>query len=231
MIDRVIVSDVAGEHYINLQRRTLNACFQHNAGADARFTSSFEPWNYVSKVDSIKRAVSEDFRFILWMDVSFQPVLSLEPIWQYIAEHGWFIPKQGSSVLGAWCTDDALQSYGITRDQAMDIPLCFSGLVGLDMQSSHARLILQRWNRQRCAFAGPHYNRPGDPILPMGNKFTGHCSYDPRVEGHRHDEAALSFVLWSLGLKPSETSFLSMDNPDGYIIGRNFVNENGTYNK
>lgn len=38
--------------------------------------------------------------------------------------------------------------------------------------------------------------------MARGLKWAGHCANDPRCEGHRHDESALSFVLHEFGLKP-----------------------------
>lgn len=228
MKSRAIISSVAGEHYFALQHRTKRACFKWgNAHVFSERVS--EPWDYRKKLDMIEMIVGLGYRFVLWMDVSFMPVAHLEPLWDRIEGQGWFAPKQGDARLGTWASDAALDGYGISRDVASEIPMCFSGLVGIDTQSAMGRKVVLQWRALADTFAGAHYNRPGEEIKPMGNKTTGHCSNDPRVEGHRHDEAALSFALWSLGLKPAVSTFLSIDHSEGYIIGRNFVNLNGTY--
>ncbi len=230
MRDTVIVSRAAREHYINLQRRTVRACAEFAPEAAIDFAGiAGRHWEYGYKIDAINEARLNGWRVVLWMDVTFQPIAPLTPLWEHIKEHGWFIPLQSSSMLGTWASDYALADYGIDRDQAMSIPLCFSGIVGLDFANPVAVDIFEAWARLRGTFGGAHYNRPGELIEELGNKFTGHASYDPRVEGHRHDEAALSFVLASRGLKPVVSTFLSIDNPDSFIIARNVVRIDGTY--
>ena len=92
----------------------------------------------------------------------------------------------------------------------MEIPLVYTGLIGLDMQCDAGKEIWYQWDRlyKRGAFKGAHENAPLYPWEDHGAKWRGHCSMDKRCEGHRHDESAMSFVLWKLGLKP-------MENPKG----------------
>ena len=56
-------------------------------------------------------------------------------------------------------------------------------------------------------------------MYPLGHKWAGHCSNDPRCEGHRHDESALAFALHKLGLKPEKTGFLTLENEKSAVIG------------
>ncbi len=230
MRDTVIVSRAAREHYINLQRRTVRACaeFAPEAAIDFAGIAGYV-WDYGYKIDAINQARRNGWRVVLWMDVTFQPIAPLDLLWAHIQEYGWFVPLQSSSMLGTWASDDALVVYGIDRDEAMSIPLCFSGIVGLDFGNAVAVEIFEAWERLRPTFDGAHYNRPGEELEELGNKFTGHVSYDSRVEGHRHDEAALSFVLASKGLRPVVSSFLSIDNPENFTIARNVVRIDGTY--
>jgi hypothetical protein len=223
--NRVIVSAAAGEHYQRLQVRTLAAC-QKYGEADVAFQTLRDVWHYGRKLDVISAA---GHRFVMWMDCSFMPVASLEPLWKEIEERGWFVPGQGSSKLSTWASDEALIDYEITREQAAAIPMCLSGIVGLDTSDPVGHEIFRRWKLLRRTFNGAHYNRPGEPQKVMGDKLTGHVSWDASVEGHRHDEAALSFVLWKLGLEPIRSRYLEVDQPEGFIIGRNFVNIDGTY--
>ncbi len=228
MSDRVIVSAVAGEHYRQLQRRTRHACQSWCPESDMDFHSySGDVWHYELKLDAIRAGGD---RIVLWMDASFQPVARLWPLWEHIEKYGWFVPAQGHSKLGTWVSDNALVEYEITRDTAYTIPLCLSGLVGLDMRQPIAQEMFAAWNALRGTFEGPHYNRPGLRSQErMGNKSIGHVSWDPTVEGHRQDEAALSFVLWRMGLDPVASRFLEIDQTEGFIIGRNMQNEDGSY--
>jgi hypothetical protein len=108
---------------------------------------------------------------------------------------------------------------GVSRDDAMDIPLCYSGLVGLDMRDETALAIWGEWKYtlSNGLWHGSHFNNPSAAMLPHGEKFRGHVSHDPRVEGHRHDEAALSLVLHRLGLTPMTLGFLTLESEQGFI--------------
>ncbi len=159
---------------------------------------------YAFKIFALREAIAAGFRYILWMDTAFQPVAPLDRLWALIERDGWYAPQQGDSKLGEWCSDGALRRFHLTRENAMLIPLAFSGLVGLDMRSERALGIMEWWRcwMEQGTFNGPHANDPGVDTYVWGNKLRGHCSHDPRVFGHRHDEAALSFVLHTLGLTP-----------------------------
>jgi len=174
---------------------------------------------YAFKIHALRRPVAAGFRTILWMDTAFQPVASMQPLWDEIETNGWYVPAQGSSVLGRWCSDAALDVFGIDRDAAMNIPLVFSGLVGFRIDHPIGREIWDTWERL-CAtgcFDGPHYNAPNKIMEPLGQKIKGWCSNDPRCEGHRHDEAALSFILWKLGLEPGRKPWLEVEGNRGFI--------------
>ena len=172
--------------------------------------------HYAFKIYALRTAIEAGFRSVLWMDATFQPVASIEPLWKHIEQYGWYVAKQGNSVLGEWASDDALRIYGIDRDKAMAIPLVYSGLVGFKTENEIAKRIWQRWVelQKRGAWNGPHQNVTGGVVLPWGMKWSGHCSRDPRCAGHRHDEAALSFILHEMGFQPVAADF------DGLGIGR-----------
>ena len=168
----------------------------------------------------MRRVFESGFRTALWMDAAFQPIASISPLWAEIKGQGWYIQMQGDAVLGNWCSDRALEIFGIDRDEAMQIPLCFSGIVGIDKQTWVGSQIWSQWESlyERGAFDGPHLNAPHWPQPgPWGYKIAGDCSHDPRCCGHRHDEAALSFILYSMGLKPRDEPFLTLGSPEGFI--------------
>jgi len=213
----VIVGAGIGTHYRKLFRSTINHCEVHCPDAWKLWYESLpancpphEESQYAFKIYALLRAV-EGFQYILWMDATFQPTASIEPLWERIRADGWYVAAQGAE-LGNWVSDAALNLFGISRDAAMEIPLVYSGLVGLDLRHSLGNEIWRRWKEwhDAGAFNGPHRNLPGAPMAVWGEKWTGHCSLDPRCEGHRHDEAALSFVLHSMGLKPLTANFAAL---------------------
>ena len=62
-----------------------------------------------------------------------------------------------------------------------------------------------------------HYHERGASLRPFGQKTKGHVSDDPRVAGHRHDEAALSAILYDMDLMPEDRGFLTLESPNGFI--------------
>lgn len=224
--DRIIVNCAVCLEYRRRQRSTINHVNVHCPDAWKLWYDELPDgcpthlqWMYGFKLAALAEAIdTAGFRYPMWMDTSFQPIASIERVWGHIETHGWYIPRQYCSVLGTWASDIALNKYGITRDTAMEIPLVFSGIVGLDMRTDIGLAIWREWKEYRDSFNGPHYNEPGlHEWRKSGYKWYGHCSDDPRCEGHRHDEAALSFVLWKLGLTPDSAGFLTIDNPAGVI--------------
>jgi hypothetical protein len=213
---RVIISAGLGSsHYRRMLRSTENHCAVHCPETWRLFfdvlPEGAKPHSedqYGFKIHALKRAVDPGYQFILWMDATCQPTASIEPLWEHVAREGFYVVKQGDAMLGSWTSDNALKIFGISRSKAMAIPLVYTGIVGLDMQSENGKAIWRDWETCHLlgAFNGPHFNQRGWPMswIEHGAKWRGHCSFDPRCEGHRHDEAAMSFVLWKLGLKPVE---------------------------
>ena len=213
---RVIISAGLGSyHYRKLLRSTENHCAVHcpetwrlffDVLPEGAKPHEYDPYGF--KIHALRRAVEPGYRDVLWMDSTCQPVESIEPLWAHIEREGFYVVKQGDAMLGSWAADNALRIFGIDRDQAMEIPLVYTGLVGLDMHSIPGSTIWREWMYLWLsgAFSGPHFNEPGYgwPWKPEGAKWRGHCSFDERCQGHRHDEAAMSFVLWKLGLNPVE---------------------------
>ncbi len=223
--DKIIVSCGTEPHYYEALHSTRLHCAKYVPEAWQLFYYGYPDGcptqaerQYAFKIYALERAFAAGFSTMLWLDSAFQPIGSLAPLWKEIEEQGWYIQQQGSAVLGNWCSDAALGIFGIGRDEAMRIPLCYSGLVGLNLRNTTGNNIWTAWQAlyNAGAFDGPHRNYRG-PRAPWGYKLEGDCSPDPRCEGHRHDESALSFILYRMGLKPRTEPFLTIDSPKGFI--------------
>lgn len=224
--DMVIVSCGIGTEYQEALHSTRLHCEKNVPEAWLLFYRDYPTGcptqresQYAFKIFAMKRAIVAGFRYVLWMDSCFQPLRSIEPLWEEILEHGWYVPRQQDAMLGNWSSDYFLQRTGTERSVAMQIPLVYSGLVGLDMNNRTARDLWESWYRfwERGLFNGPHRNVPGGVMKPWGLKYEGHCSDDPTVQGHRHDESALSLILHQWGLRPTTRGFLTLESPDGFI--------------
>jgi predicted O-methyltransferase YrrM len=240
--DRVIVSADIGNHYADEFRVTKANCNRYCADSWRIYHSDYPkdcpPHNlqmYAFKLFAMEEAIRAGFRYILWMDSSLAPLASIEPLWKIIKKQGYYAapqydgditppPRHWSSKIGAtlgtWCSDSALGVFGISRQEAFEIPLALTGLVGLDMRNPIAQKIwdMHKTFYARGVFNGAHQNVRGQQITPSGNgKFIGHVSDDPRVHGHRHDETSFSFALHKLGLKPVNLGFWTLESPSGFI--------------
>ncbi len=224
--DRCIVSCGTEPHYFEQLHATKEYCTKYAPEAWQLFYYGYpdgcppqSQHQYAFKIKALERAFDAGFASVLWLDTAFQPIASLAPLWKEVDEHGWYIQGQGDALLGNWCSDIALHTFGITRDVAMGIQLCYSGMVALKLNHTIGEEIFKRWVKSYYAgtFDGPHLNDPLSPTRPWGQKLAGHCSTDPRCQGHRHDESALSFILWEMGLTPRHEPFLTLSDDNGFI--------------
>ena len=160
---------------------------------------------YGFKIDAFRQAQAAGIRRALWLDCSVWAVGPLEPAWQMIDERGVLLIEYGGS-LGEWTSDAALEIYGISREQALEMPICYALLIGLDLESDIGCEFLDLWQglRDAGAFVGPWENEDQE------------ASADPRCLGHRHDQSAASFLAHELGIGMvpiNEIMTLGMDDP------------------
>jgi len=225
--DSCIVGCGIGLHYRKALRSTVNHCEVYCPEAWKLWYDDYPigcPTHrdnpYAFKIFALQRVIDAGFRYVLWMDTSFQPIGSIEPLWKHIEEHGWFAAKQGDSMLGEWISDHALGLCSGARDELMNVPLVYTGIVGLDLGNAVTRrLIWEPWKEamQLGVFRGAHFNAPIGEQWEAGHKWHGWCSEDSRCKGHRHDEAALSYILHAGGYKVEASPFLTLENEKGFI--------------
>ncbi len=224
--DMCIVSCAIGPHYQEGIYSTRLHCEAHVPEAWRLFYRELplgcpphSEQMYAFKIYAMQRAIDAGFRYILWMDATFQPIASIAPLIDVIKQDGWYAPQQLTSKLGTWCSDKALDYFDIRREVAFTIPLVFSGLVGLDIRSENGADIWDLWKCSQSAGAwnGAHFNVTTIDVRPFGLKTRGHVSWDLSVEGHRHDEAALSAILYLKGLSPIPRDFLKLESPNGFM--------------
>jgi hypothetical protein len=143
------------------------------------------------------------FDLVLWLDASMWATGSVQPIFDHIERHGHLMELAGWSA-GQWCTDAALGTLGVTRDEAMNMPLFSAGFLGLNLRNDKSAEFLRRWSdlsKDGVSFIGPWDNRDGS------------CSADSRVLGHRHDMTAASVLAHKLEMKLIPPTFMAYDGP------------------
>jgi len=219
---------VEGGRYPAMQAKVLSGAREFG-GADELLFGGYPPncpshqdQQYAFKVWALEEAVKKGHKRIIWIDCRCRPVKSFDPIWDVIESTGAYCSKQGDSTLAQWCSDAALELFGIDREQAASIPLLKGGVFGFNLDSQIGQSLWSEYKRLCLAGAlnGPHFNQPGQPMSRMGDKWQGHVSDDPGVAGHRHDESVLSFLFWKFGLPPSQ-DWTNIDVPEVSLIERN----------
>jgi hypothetical protein len=120
---------------------------------------------------------------VVWLDASMVLVNPLDKIIERTREHGACVWDSGWA-LGQWTKDEALAIYGVTRDEAMTIPLIVGGAFALDLSHTRGAAIFARlfeYAQHPTLFAGAWDNNAGN----LG---------DSRCLGHRHDMPALTLA-------------------------------------
>ncbi len=138
-----------------------------------------------------QEAIDQNYQLILYFDSSIRLRQSINPIFDQIKEKGFIIYQENHSV-GEYCSDDALRTLDITRDESFTMPSCRTNIIGLNMQDEKARKFLNIWRE-----------KASDGITFSGAKW-GKVSNDPRVKGHRYDQTAASVIALKLGMTPWE---------------------------
>jgi len=147
---------------------------------------------YAFKPYAFKEAYEMGYDIIIWMDSAVWANKPIKPIIDKIESDGYFFPLNGWTT-GNWTNDAMLDYFGITRDEAMNIPHMMACVMGLDMRKELAQSFLGRWMDSIPTFDGAWSN---------DNK---ECSQDERCLGHRHDQSAASIIATELGMKFTPT--------------------------
>ncbi len=183
---------------------------------------------YASKPFAMLEAVRQGFDIVLWLDSACYPIRHTWGFFDHIAKHGYYVQDNGFPV-GRWCSDDALETLGITRDEAFGIPEISTMVVGLDVRKSDAMSFLQEWAALAAdgkTFLAAHANDHGEVLeMNVPRRTVGRVSEDPRVWGHRHDQTAASVLAhrrgWTRTPKPQWVDYYTpTPDPRTVIINR-----------
>jgi len=168
--------------------------------------------NYAFKYYAVRHAQKQGYNPVIWLDASCYVTADPTPLIEetmkrsalMVANSGTY--GSGGEMLGEWISDAALKFYGMDREEAMTIHLCGGAIIGVDSSSEAGLKFMQAWyelvqtDLTMCNHSvwRPDRMRSVMCIDPEGQKI---ISEDPRVKGHRSDEACLSIVLRHLGIK------------------------------
>ena len=187
MKDTVFVNLITGSpNYVYGQKRFISSFHELNLcsivdiatyGTEGEINSEPHHQNpYAFKVYSIEYLRNLGYEKVFWFDASMNFIRHPQPILDFVSQKGYFFEEAGHYV-GNWCNDNALQWFGITREEAMKMIMFSSGMMGLDFTQQVACDFFDKW--KESMLAGCFVGSWGD---------------------HRHDMTCASIVANQMGL-------------------------------
>jgi hypothetical protein len=165
---------------------------------------------YAFKVYAIEKVRAMGYRYVLWCDSILQLQKPIEPLLPQITARGVYLARDGWAC-GTWANDRALEAFGVSRDQAMDITSVWACFMAFDFAVPMAHEFCRQWKEaaEDGLFRGLHYDTERRD------------SQDPRYRGHRHDQTCAELIAYRIGISPA-AHVLSPDPqyPNRYFTGR-----------
>jgi hypothetical protein len=141
---------------------------------------------------------------LLWLDASCVAVRSLDPVFERIGREGYVLFRNWRYRVGEWASDLALETFGLPRDEAIEMPEVNAAVIGLNVASAIGASFLEQWLAAAvdgAAFRGVRGPISGeDDYRAVKWNRDGRVSSDPRVRGHRHDQTVAGILASRLGL-------------------------------
>lgn len=155
--------------------------------------------NYIFKSLCLKEAMIKDYDWFIWSDSR----MMFSKNWQYIKDN---ILKPDSDIVvpfngfkdcfwsvGQWTSDYVLDRFGVSREEAFDIPTVVSGFFAINLKSEIGREIAHEF-----------IEISANPQCSNGPRYVGGAvSIQNRAYlGHRHDQSILSLLVHKHNVKP-----------------------------
>lgn len=151
---------------------------------------------YAFKAHAFKWAKDKGYANALWCDSAVWAQHNVQPVFDQIEQDGYFVLRNGWST-GNWSSDQQLNAFGYTRDQAYEIPHALACVFGINFSHPTGTTIFNEYFNNQHLFKGSWKNE---------NK---HLGTDERIMGTRHDQTILSLIIYKHGL--------DFTNPQGWI--------------
>jgi hypothetical protein len=101
---------------------------------------------YAFKIYAIEKVKEMGYTEILWLDASCHAIKNVQPIFDWMKEKGIFLESAGH-LAGSWSNDETLNYFGISREQAMSMPMYSAGFTGLDFNNPISVEYFQKWKK------------------------------------------------------------------------------------
>ena len=190
MKDKVIINLATGNYIVGQDRlrSTLSGFYDGDIlffTDESQFSSPTHKENpYAFKTYAFQHALNLGYKKILWLDASIYAIKDITPVWDIIEKNGYIMQEAGWNC-GQWSNDKSLEYFGLTRDDAMKMPMYGNaGLLGLDFNKELPKIFFERWHKasQDGIFKGAWSNNAKTE------------SNDILCLGHRHDMSVGSII-------------------------------------
>lgn len=126
---------------------------------------------YAFKPYAIQKAIDLGYESVLWADSPVHAIKSIQPVFEYIEEHGYLMFDNIGHPLGKWTNDKCLEYFDYTREECMDIKMIMACCMGFDFTNEGTKYIFGLY------------------------KELAKDLYPGSWEIHRHDQTVMSFLL------------------------------------
>lgn len=146
---------------------------------------------YAFKAHSIKKAIEEGARYILWADSVVYATKPIDAIFNHIDRRGYLLFDNVGFTIGDFTSDACLDKWGMTRDEAFNKKMLMACVMGFDILHPIAKSFLEKYiaaGTDGISYVGDWYN---DNLQ---------VSIDMRVRGHRHDQSVGSIIAAQMNM-------------------------------
>ena len=145
---------------------------------------------YAFKAYALTEQMKKGYDILIWADSLITLEKPFIQVLKRIKENGHILLLNGWNT-GQWCSDKALVTLGITREESFTYPHMMACLMAWDCSIERNKEFLRQYQARAedGTFKGDWKN----------NKLQ--VSADKRVLGHRHDQTAASVIGTNLGIK------------------------------
>ena len=199
-MNRVAFVMYADRHYIKIQEPLIRSIRKLYPTATVFAFRSFADIHphcpphskdpYAFKLYAIEHARFRGYDIVIWLDSPNRLVKPIDDWLPKISEVGVYLQRDGW-LCGQWANDNCLKYFGVTRDEAMQIPNIYASIMAFDFRTQVASKFLERW-KAACDAGAFRGNAKND---------TGTESNDTRCLGHRHDQTCAELVAYQMGIE------------------------------
>lgn len=208
MLKKCVVN-FSSESYGRGQSRLINSLY--NVGFDGSIlTYNYESQlgckphkevPYTFKTYAMLEAYKKGYSLVLWLDASMWAIKNVDIVFDYIEKNNYILESCGVSV-GQYTNDTCLNAFGITREQAFEMPMHSSGFTGLNLKNETSFEFLKQWHERAVE---------GTTFIGAWDNKNKSCSQDERCLGHRHDQSVSAIIAYNLGMKITNPFFMQYD--------------------